>query len=79
MLDDVPGHSAEEELPIVAVGIGTHDDEACPAGAGVGEQADGDRSRGIFDRRLPYHEPLQPKPDEALQKWIDECLAKRNR
>lgn len=35
--------------------------------------------RSYFDRRVRYTAALQPPPDAALKRWIDDCLAKRNR
>lgn len=31
----------------------------------------------LYDRRLPYDQPLKPKPSESDQKWILDCLSKR--
>jgi hypothetical protein len=64
------------KLPTIPIPLSAEDDETQLDLAEVFRNA---YEPGMYDRRLPYHEPLQPKPDDALQKWIDECLAKRDR
>jgi hypothetical protein len=65
-----------ERLPTIPIPLTPEDDDAHL------DLADAFRSvyeAGIFDRRLPYDEPLEPRPDEALAKWIDDWLAARKR
>jgi hypothetical protein len=63
-----------ESLPTIPIPLAPEDDDAR---LDLAEAFRSVYDAGIFDRRLPYDEPLDPRPDEALAKWIDDCLAKK--
>jgi hypothetical protein len=65
-----------ESLPTIPIPLAPEDDDAR---LDLAEAFRSVYDAGIFDRRLPYDEPLDPRADEALAKWIDDCLAARVR
>jgi hypothetical protein len=65
-----------ESLPTIPIPLAPEDEDAR---LDLAEAFRSVYDAGIFDRRLPYDESLEPRPDEAQQKWIDDCLAARKR
>ena len=66
MLHDMAGHAAEQELPVMAMCVGAHDDETRLVRAGVSKQARAYRTC-IFDRN-PFRDDAVPA--QVIQQFI---------